>query len=154
MREGAVYNVAPIPRIKVAGTTLTSAAFSIFDTPRKDAAWEFFKRVLNPETFKPLTVSGLWMVPTRVGLDESYLKTVITPRHPKNEYETFYIPLIDGSCKATPTSVVRDFNKINTEFSAMLDLLWSGQKTYRQLVNENKNRINALVKGYIQQGTF
>jgi multiple sugar transport system substrate-binding protein len=154
MREGVIYNVAPWPRIKVPGTTVTSASFSIFETPRKDAAWEFFKFMLKPGTLKPLQVSGLWMPSTKAGLEESYLKTIITPNHPKNQYETFYVPMLDGSCKPTMTSVVADFTKINNEFSAMLDPLWNGEKTYQQLVDENKSRINALVKGYIKQGKF
>jgi ABC-type glycerol-3-phosphate transport system substrate-binding protein len=110
--------------------------------------------MLKPGTLKPLQVSGLWMPSTKAGLEESYLKTIITPNHPKNQYETFYVPMMDGSCKPTMTSVVANFNKINDEFSAMLDPLWNGEKTYQELVNENKGRINALVKGYIRQGKF
>lgn len=154
MNDNVSYNVAPIPRIKTAGTTVTSAAFSILETPRKDAAWDFFKYMIKPESLRPLNVSGLWLPFTKLGLVQSNLDAIITPKHPRNQYDVFYVPVLDPNCKPVISAVVVDFAKINNEFSAVLDQLWSGEKNYQQIVNENQNRINALVKGYYEQGTF
>ena len=154
MVDGVNYNVAPMPRIKQAGTTITAGAVFVMNTPKKEAAWEFFKYILKPGSIKPLEQSGLWMPNSRAELETSYLSTIITPRHPKNQYEAFYAPLIDGSCGRAVSGVIKNFNQVNNEFSAMLDPLWMGEKTYQQLVSENQARINALIQGFRETGKF
>jgi multiple sugar transport system substrate-binding protein len=154
MIDGVAYNVAPMPRIKQAGSTITAGANCVMNTPKKEAAWEFFKYILIPGSIKPLEQSGLWMPNHRSELEPSYLNTIITPKHPKNQYEAFYASLIDGSSGRAVSGVIKNFNQVNNEFSAMLDPLWMGQKTYQQLVNENEARINALIQGYRETGKF
>ncbi|MDR0731705.1 MAG: extracellular solute-binding protein [Treponema sp.] len=154
MFDGVAYDVAPMPRIKQAGSTITAGANCVMNTSKKEAAWEFFKFMLTPGSIRPLEQSGLWLPNHRSELEASYLNTIITSRHPKNQYEAFYSPLIDGSCGRAVSGVIKNFNQVNDEFSAMLDPLWMGQKTYQQLVTENEARINALVQGYRETGSF
>ncbi|MDR1901719.1 MAG: extracellular solute-binding protein [Treponema sp.] len=154
MFDGVSYNVAPMPMIKQAGSTITAGATCVMNTPKKEAAWEFFKFILTPGSIKPLEQSGLWMPNHKSELEPSYLNTIITSKHPKNQYEAFYASLIDGSCGRAVSGVIKNFNQVNNEFGAMLDPLWMGEKTYQQLVNENEARINALVQGYRETGKF
>jgi multiple sugar transport system substrate-binding protein len=154
MFDEVAYNVAPMPRIRQAGSTITAGANCVMNTSKKEAAWEFFKYMLSPGSIKPLEQSGLWMVNHKSELVPSYLNTIITSRHPANQYEAFYVSLIDGSCGRPLSGVIKNFNQVNNEFNAMLDPLWMGEKTYQQLVTENETRINALVQGFRNTGTF
>jgi multiple sugar transport system substrate-binding protein len=155
MIDGVNYDVAPMPRIKQAGSTFTASAICVMNTPYKEAAWEFFKFILTPGGIKPLEQSGLWMPNTKSELEPSYLNTIITSRHPKNQYdEAFYSSLIDEICGRPMSEVIKNFNQVQAEFAAMLDPLWMGEKTYQQLVNENEVRINALVQGFREAGQF
>jgi multiple sugar transport system substrate-binding protein len=154
MFDGVAYNVAPMPRIKQAGSTITAGANCVMNTSKKEAAWEFFKFMLTPGAIRPLEQSGLWMPNHRSELEPSYLNTIVTSKHPSNQYEAFYVSLIDGSCGRALPGVIKNFNQVNNEFNSMLDPLWMGQKTYQQLVTENEARINALIQGYRETGTF
>jgi multiple sugar transport system substrate-binding protein len=154
MFDEVAYNVAPMPRIRQAGSTITAGANCVMNTSKKEAAWEFFKYMLSPGAIKPLEQSGLWMVNHKSELVPSYLNTIITSRHPTNQYEAFYASLVDGSCGRPLSGVITNFNQVNNEFNAMLDPLWMGKKTYQQLVTENETRINALIRGFRNTGTF
>jgi multiple sugar transport system substrate-binding protein len=154
MADNVSYNVAVLPKIKTSGTIAMSGALSVMNTPKKDSAWEFLKYVLAPGGGTSLEKSGLWIPNNRGTLNDAYLKTVITDKHPKNQYDVFCAPLLEGTAKSQPNAVLKNFNRINTEFMGMLDPLWNGEKTYQQLVNENKVRINALVQGYRETGKF
>jgi multiple sugar transport system substrate-binding protein len=154
MFDEVPYNVAPMPQIKQAGSTITAGANCVMNTPKKEAAWEFFKYILTPGSIRPLEQSGLWMPNHKSELEPSYLSTIITSRHPLNQYEAFYASLVDGSCGRPVSGVIKNFNEMNNEFNAMLDPLWMGQKTYQQLVTENEARINALIQGSREAGKY
>jgi hypothetical protein len=60
--------------------------------------------------------------------------------------------MLDGTARRTVSGWLVNFNRIDYEFNSMLDPLWSGEKTYRQLVDENAARINALLNGERKTG--
>jgi multiple sugar transport system substrate-binding protein len=147
MNDDVTYNVAALPKIKTPASIAVAGALCIMNTPKKDAAWDFFKYMLKTGAVKPLEETGLWLPVTKDGLSDAYLKTIISSKHPSNYYDAFCAPMIDGTAKRTVAGELANFSRINDEFNGMLDPLWSGEKTYQQLVNENGARINALLQG-------
>jgi multiple sugar transport system substrate-binding protein len=154
IEEGVPYNVAALPKIKTPASLAVAGALSILKTPNRDGAWEYFKFLIKAGSTKPLEETGVWLPVTKEGLSDAYLKTIITPKHPSNYYDAFCAPMLDGTAKRTVSGWLVNFNRIDVEFGGMLDPLWSGEKTYRQLVDENGARINALLQGERKTGRF
>ncbi|GHU04187.1 hypothetical protein FACS1894147_09070 [Spirochaetia bacterium] len=152
IEDGVPYNVAAIPKIKTPASLAVAGALSIMNTPRKDGSWEFFKFLLKAGSTKPLEEAGTWLPVTKEGLSDAYLNTIITSKHPSNYYDAFCAPMLDGTAKRTVSGWIVNFNRIDNEFGGILDPLWSGEKTYQQLVNENQNRINAMLSGERSMG--
>jgi multiple sugar transport system substrate-binding protein len=154
MADDVTYNVAALPKIKVPASIAVAGALSVLNTPKKEGAWEFFKYISRTGTMREMETSGAWLPVTKEGLTETYLKTIITPKHPSNYYGAFCAPMLDGTAKRTISGWLVDFNRIDTEFSGMLDPLWTGEKTFQQLVNEHGSRINSLLRGERSAGSF
>ncbi|GHU65591.1 ABC transporter substrate-binding protein [Spirochaetia bacterium] len=152
MMDDVPYDVAALPKIKTPKSEITAGVMCIMNTPRKESAWEFFKFISQTGRAKPLEVSGLWLPSTKDGYSESYLKSIITDKHPRHYYEAFLEPMIDGTAQRFVPGYVKNWPKINNDFSAILDPLWYGEKTYIELVNENKDLINASVQGFRSPG--
>jgi len=148
MDDGVEYNVAALPKIgDKAKTLITAGCLSIPDTPKKEAAWEFYKYMLSPGTLSPLEKSGAWLPSVKSGYTEEYLKSIITDKHPANYYETVCLPMLDGTAEPPTTSWVVNFNKMNNILSPALDPVWAGESSYADAVNSVLDQLNAEVNG-------
>jgi multiple sugar transport system substrate-binding protein len=154
MEDDVPYNVAALPKIKTPASLAVAGALCVMETPKKEAAWEFFKYITKAGSVRALETSGVWLPVTKEGLSDTYLRTIITSKHPSNYYDAFCAPMLDGTAKRTVSGWLKNFSRVNDEFDAMLDPLWAGEKTYQQLVTENGSRINALLQGTRESGKF
>lgn len=149
MTDEVAYNVAAWPKVgDEARTIITYSAFSIMDTPKADAAWEFFKFMMEPGSCEPLFKSGLWLPATSGDYNENYIKSIITEQHPANYYDTIVAPMLDGTAAPPVTGYVKNFNKINDILTPALDDVWSGEKSVEEALASVKDDANAQVQGF------
>lgn len=148
MADGVEYNVAFLPKIgSKAKTVMTAGCLSILDTPKKEAAWEFFKYMCSPGAVSALEKSGLWLPSVKSGYTEEYLKEMITDKHPANYYESICLPMLDGTAEPPTTSWVVNFSKINDVLTPALDPVWAGESSYADAIRGAISQLNAEVKG-------
>lgn len=150
MLEDIDYNVAALPKMgDNARTIRTCSALSIFDTEKKDAAWEVVKAIISDVGMcEALHQSGLWMPHNMLEYTDEYLQGMLTDKHPSNYYDAIIAPVLDGTAGPTPTMYTKNFSVINSILDPALDDLWSGEKTADEVMDGIEAEANSEVQGF------
>lgn len=149
MADGLDYDVAALPKMdEKPATIVTYGVLCVMDTPKADAAWEFFKFISQTGAAEPLEKSGLWLPTTKTGLSEDYMNTIMTEAHPEHYYEAIVKPMLDGTAQPMTTTAVKNFPQINDLFNPVLDTVWNGDSSYEDAVNSVYDDCNKFVEGW------
>ncbi|MBM7568850.1 ABC transporter substrate-binding protein [Paenibacillus sacheonensis] len=144
------YNVAPMPVLKQPVTTIVAGMFSIFkSTKHPQESWELLKALIDPDASLDVITAGTWMPSHKdwyTDADKLAKWTQNLPSRPSG-YKGAVIDMLLNHSHATPTSYVKNFNKIMDVINPAMDKVWLGKQSAKEALDAVAAKAQEQVQG-------
>ncbi len=142
------FGVGVLPKYNEPKTTIFGAPTVVFSsTKHPDEAMLFYMFHNDPEEVN-LYADGLWMpLESKYYTDQEYIdKWTKTEIHPP-EFREAVIDYTLSSAESGPGYSLRNFSEIDTAINSVLDQLWLGTKSAKEVLTEMEEKVQPLLKG-------
>lgn len=150
LKDGLVYGVGVLPKMKKAVTYNTGGPFVIFKSTKNLAAAQTFIKWMSDESGEGawgLITGGIWM-PTHkqyYASDEIIRKWADNPIHPPYaQYKTAVVDYAARNAVQVPWYFFPSYDKLDTMINSGMDDVWNGKQTAKEYITRILPQVRAL----------
>jgi len=150
LKDGLVYGVGVLPKIKKAVTYNTGGPFVVFNSSKNQAAAKDFVKWMSDES-QPgswgLITGGIWMPVhmTYYANDSIIRKWADNPIHPPYaEYKTAVVDYAMHNAVQVPWYYFPSYDELDTLINSGIDQVWNGKLTAKEYITSIMPQVQKL----------